>query len=62
MATTETTKDGRPLSITEIAIRERRSYHSTREDVLRGRYGRVVRIGTKLFVEQRPGADPPEAA
>lgn len=63
MATTkEKAGGGRRRTITEIAIDEGVGYQNARENALRGLYGRVVRIGSKLYVEEATEPKPPRAA
>jgi hypothetical protein len=38
------------LSVTDLAIRNSAKYGQTRDEVLRGAFGRPVRIGSRLFV------------
>jgi hypothetical protein len=62
MATKEVTNNGRLRSITQIAMDNQIGYHAARENVLRGLYGRVVRVGSRLYVEQPAEPEPPKAA
>lgn len=46
------------LSVTDIAIQNRTTYNVARDGVLKGTFGRPVRIGTRLFVVVNPDLKP----
>jgi hypothetical protein len=47
---TYTDRTSERLTITDLALRERLSYQAARDRALKGEFGSVERIGTRLYV------------